>query len=229
MPDQLFPSVQTGSFAIWSEDGLITFTSNFGDGPAIVTEGYAGWDVVDRPKEVGITVWKGRKPLAIEIPFLLDYWFAPIRTNPGVDCENEVDNLERLCGIGGHAQPAVCKVDGGGLIPHDWTTYKGHSWVIEQVSWDKGMEIRSGTSKRRLRCGGMITIRQFLTPSDILHRIGSNDRAGKPRRHRVRRGDTLGKIALKYYGDANKWKKIANANKMRDPRSLKINQLIRIP
>lgn len=224
------PGPRDGKFSIWSEDNLIRFTSFFGDGAAIVTEGYAGWQVITRPKDVGITVWLGRNPMAIEIPFLLNYYeLSDDETLQGIACENQVTNLEQLCGIGGHAQPAICCVDGGGMIPHDYTTYTKHRWVIEQVGWDRNLEVRSEYSGRRMRCGGMITVRQYLTPSEILQRIGSTDRAVKPKFYRVKRGDNLQKIAVKFYGDANRWKKIADANNLRDPRSLKINQRIRIP
>jgi hypothetical protein len=54
------PGADDGRFLIWSEDNRIKFNANFGDGPAIVTEGYAGWQVVSRPKDVGITTWQGR-------------------------------------------------------------------------------------------------------------------------------------------------------------------------
>lgn len=221
-----------GTFKIWSLDKRIVFESNLGDGPAIVTEGYAGWQIVQRPKEVGLTVWQGRNPIAIEIPFMLDFlplWETTFKDKPGKKCENQVTNLERLCGIGGHARPSICFVDGGGLIPHDYTIYKGNRWVIEQLTWDKQMEVRSKTYGRRLRCGGVITIRQYLTPSEILQRIGPKDRAVKPRHYRVKTGDTLEKIAAWAYLDANQWKKIANANHMRDPRSLKAGDKIRIP
>jgi NitT/TauT family transport system substrate-binding protein len=47
----------------------------------------------------------------------------------------------------------------------------------------------------------------------------------------VEAGDTLGYLALKYYGDQNKWEKIYEANKpvLRDPHSLYVGQKIVIP
>lgn len=221
-----------GTFLIKTEDNKVRFKSHFGDGPAIVTEGYAGWQITQRPKDVGITTWAGRNPMAIEIPFMLNFYGLAHRSysdNPGVECEDMVGNLETLCGIGTHAPPPVCIVDGAGMIPHDYSVYQGHRWVIEQLSWDKQVEIRSQTSGRRLRCGGTITIRQYVSPSDILKRISPSARAVKPTTYRVRRGDNLHKIAAKFYGDANQWKKIADANKLRDHRSLVINKVIRIP
>jgi nucleoid-associated protein YgaU len=47
----------------------------------------------------------------------------------------------------------------------------------------------------------------------------------------VKQGDTLPKIAARadVYGDAGKWKAIAHANGIRDPRSLKVGRVLKIP
>ena len=49
--------------------------------------------------------------------------------------------------------------------------------------------------------------------------------------HEVKKGDTLGKIAAKYYGDAKKYNKIFNANKpmLKDPNKIYPGQKLRIP
>jgi len=103
--------------------------------------------------------------------------------------------------------------------------------VIEQVSWDRSIEIRSADSGRRLRCGGMLTIRQFPEQTNILRKIGPKTRATKPKIYIVKKGDTLSSIAAqkRVYGDANKWKRIADANHMRDRRSLYVGQRLIIP
>lgn len=218
-----------GSLKITSlEDGTF-FQCFLGDGSPIVTEGYSGWQVVSRPRDVGITEWAGRNPMAIEIPFLVYRWEEKVSTKPGDDCENDIQNLETLCGIGSHAQPPVCRVDANGIIPHDYTLSKTLSWVVESVGWDRGIEARSDYSGNRMRAGGNITIRQFIAARDILRRINAKSRAVKPKKHKVKRGETLGKIAAFYYGDSNKWKRIADANHMRDRRSLHVGQTLIIP
>jgi len=218
------------SFVIKSLEDGTTFEAFFGDGAAIVTEGYAGWQVVNRPKDIGLVEWQGRNPMAIEIPFLLDFWGSD-DSDAGIQCEEQVSNLESLCGVGSHAQPPLCSVDAGGTIPHDETISGAHEWVIEQVSWDRAIEIRSADSGRRLRCGGTLTIRQFPEQTNILRKIGPKTRATKPKIYIVKKGDTLSSIAAqkKVYGDANKWKRIADANHMRDRRSLYVGQRLIIP
>ena len=49
--------------------------------------------------------------------------------------------------------------------------------------------------------------------------------------HEVKKGDTLGKIAAHYYGDASLYPKIFEANKdsLKDPNLIKVGQKLRIP
>lgn len=211
------------------------FKANFGDGPALVTEGYGGWRVINRPREVGIVEWEGRNPMLIEIPFLLDYIMAEIDEDPGEKCEEQVSRLERLCGLGGHSRPPVCTIQGRGLIPHDETNSgKGvHKWVVENVTWDANMETRSiGGTGNRLQCGGKISLRQYITAEDILKRLSSKSRAVTPKTYIVHKGDTLAKIAGFMYNDSTKWKYIADANPKvttNPRRKLKAGKRLKIP
>lgn len=56
-------------------------------------------------------------------------------------------------------------------------------------------------------------------------------KAAEPRTYTVAAGDNLSKIAKHFYGDANKWKKIFEANKdtIKNPDLIKIGQVLRIP
>ena len=238
-------------FRLTSLESDQIFKAYFGDGAALVIDGYGGWEVEGRPKNIGLTVWAGRNPIAIEIPFVIDHYsFGMLRAAPAVRggrdpdefdrcnaCEEMVHILGNLCGLGDDQQPPILAVDGGGAIPHDDTMTsspednpgKVHQWVIEGVVWDRSLEIRSDRYQLRMRCGGMITIRQFRTANDILRRLGPKNRARKPKIYIVKKGDTLHKIAANQYGNANKWKIIADANNLRDPRSLTVGKHLRIP
>jgi uncharacterized protein YidB (DUF937 family) len=56
-------------------------------------------------------------------------------------------------------------------------------------------------------------------------------KAAEARTYTVAAGDNLSKIAKHFYGDANKWKKIFEANKdtIKNPDLIKIGQVLRVP
>ncbi len=53
----------------------------------------------------------------------------------------------------------------------------------------------------------------------------------EPRKYTVAAGDTLSAIAAKFYGDANRWKEILEANKdtLKDPNAIRVGQELVIP
>ncbi len=62
-------------------------------------------------------------------------------------------------------------------------------------------------------------------------RLEAKKKAPEAQMHTVVAGDTLSKIAKKYYGDANKYPKIFEANKpmLKDPDKIYPGQVLRIP
>lgn len=44
----------------------------------------------------------------------------------------------------------------------------------------------------------------------------------------VRRGDTLTSIAARLYGDPTAWMDLADLNDIRDPRSIKVGQVLQL-
>lgn len=77
----------------------------------------------------------------------------------------------------------------------------------------------------RARAEGSQSRRQVLAANS------SGSEASDRKTHTVRKGDTLYRIALKYYGDGSLYKKIlkANRNKLSGPRDLKPGMQIEIP
>ena len=61
--------------------------------------------------------------------------------------------------------------------------------------------------------------------------MGEQDKWSSEQWHEVKKGDTLSKIAEKYYGDASLYMTIfeANRNILSDPNLIKIGQKLRIP
>jgi nucleoid-associated protein YgaU len=66
---------------------------------------------------------------------------------------------------------------------------------------------------------------------DEVKEAGGSDQYDATQYHEVVKGDTLWKIAEKYYGDGNLYKDIFEANKdiLKDPNMIKIGQKLRIP
>lgn len=58
---------------------------------------------------------------------------------------------------------------------------------------------------------------------------GGGKGKGKTERYRVRAGDTLAKIADKFYGEPGKWRPIARRNKIKRPTELKVGTVLVIP
>jgi nucleoid-associated protein YgaU len=68
--------------------------------------------------------------------------------------------------------------------------------------------------------------------ADITADIGVDSGLPAPAKvHEVVAGETLSKIAKQYYGDANKYMKIFDANKdqLTDPNKIKVGQKLKIP
>ncbi|HET8717432.1 MAG TPA: LysM peptidoglycan-binding domain-containing protein [Nocardioidaceae bacterium] len=59
-----------------------------------------------------------------------------------------------------------------------------------------------------------------------------NPTSGTPHPHRVHRvqpGETLDRISARYYGDATRWRQLAEANGIEDPLALRAGQLLSVP
>lgn len=56
-----------------------------------------------------------------------------------------------------------------------------------------------------------------------------NSTTKKVKTYTVKKGDTLWGISLKYYGTGTKWVRIADANKITNPKRLQIGTVLRIP
>jgi nucleoid-associated protein YgaU len=65
------------------------------------------------------------------------------------------------------------------------------------------------------------------TYSDLQHQISTT--GGADQDYTVASGDNLSRISKLFYGSANKYEKIAQANNMDDPDKIKAGQTIRIP
>ena len=63
--------------------------------------------------------------------------------------------------------------------------------------------------------------------SDLKHEIATTGGAEQP--YTIKAGDNLSKVSKLFYGDANKYTKIAEANHLADPNKIQPGQQINIP
>ncbi|HHT9129367.1 MAG TPA: LysM peptidoglycan-binding domain-containing protein [Candidatus Brocadiaceae bacterium] len=72
--------------------------------------------------------------------------------------------------------------------------------------------------------------KETVTPS-LSQVVNVEDTKSISRKHKIQQGDSLYKLAVKYYNDGTKWNKIADANKelLQSQKTLKIGQEIAIP
>lgn len=188
--------------------------------------GFGGWVEIARPKRIALVDWTGISPIRLAFGMMLDAWGDGPRT-----VEQECLNLERMSRPGPQNQkPPTVKIVEGEL-PHMDKTF-----VIEVLDW--GDCIRQRETGKRVRQVVSLTL---LSISDSVAsskkspanaaRSAAAGRGGQahPTSIRVKAGQTLSEIAAANYGDASKWKDIATANGIRDPKNLKVNQVLKLP
>lgn len=144
----------------------VTFTSSTGlrlsvlagQTSATLTDGFGGWEAIDRPKRVAMSRWKGRPLFRQDVPILFD----------GVDEDKNVEvDIATLIRM---SQPA------GALTPPPTVKITGPVertdlvWVIENITWEADMVVRdmqTGGSVR-MRQGAVVHLLQYIDDKLIL-------------------------------------------------------------
>lgn len=63
--------------------------------------------------------------------------------------------------------------------------------------------------------------------SDLHHEIATT--GGAEQEYTIKPGDNLSKVSQHFYGNANKYQQIAQANSISDPDKIKVGQTIKVP
>lgn len=193
----------------FSSDTGLRVSALLGDGVPKPISGYGGWEVVDRPHRIGATQWKGRDPFRMDIPILFDGWAA------GQSVDHEIHVLEMMAGLGG-SRPPIISISGD--VPRT-----DLDWVIESLDWG---DVAISSNNGRLRQDFTVHLLQYLHDVTITETVS---RPGVPSTYRTKQGDTLQKIAIKYYGNESFWRDIAVANDIRDPSTVPPGTVLTLP
>lgn len=205
-------------------DGSVDLTVAMGKGSATLTGGNGGW-VEEQRRGLPPALWWD-SPTAYRQSI-------PIRFK-GSDVEGSIQALQLLSGPDRkhpRTPPPLVAIAGPAIWRADLT------WVIEGV--DPGSDVlRREDDGHVQKHDFVVKLVEYNGIDALVDRSPSRQAAGnagsrKPPRSRstwrVRQGDNLRKIAVAVYGDDKYWKAIANANGIRDGRTLKVGRVLKIP
>jgi len=197
--------------------------------------GIAKWRQISRPRRRDVLEFDSEDPLKLAF---------------GIMLEQQGGEVESLCGrIYGWAarnsfdEPTVVHI--AGPVPYPELDY-----VITKI--DVGDEVRRGPDGQRWRQELRLELTEYQRPdlitqspspaaaataaasapsspatTDVLIQAATG--GGSSKTYTVRKGDTLSAIAARQLGNANRWQDIANLNGVRDPRTLKVGQVLKLP
>ena len=130
-----------------SEDPPMSFVCWLDEEGTKPTGGYGGWNIVDRPRRLGITQWDGRQPLSMDVAILID-GFA---RSDSVEVECKILEKMAFSGDGVGEEPPVITVKGA-FVQHDQ-----QKWVIAGISWGNAMRrVKDGDRVRQQAVVGLI-------------------------------------------------------------------------
>jgi hypothetical protein len=195
-------------------DGSADITVLMGDGPAELAGGDGGWESEPRWGDDPVTWWLAPSSFTQTIP---------VRFDDDASQEAAINALRKLArSPGDHRPPPVVMIAGPAVQRADLP------WVVQTVS-DGGNVIRRASDGNRIRQDMTVSLLQYGEALPLGSSNSPKKRRPSTNKWRVRSGDTLPQIAAIVYGDANRWKEIAHANGIRDPRSLTVGRVLRIP
>ncbi|MDJ0693223.1 LysM peptidoglycan-binding domain-containing protein [Mastigocoleus sp. MO_188.B34] len=115
-------------------------------------------------------------------------------------------------------QPPACRVSWGSAPSGSDFPFDG---VITDLTQTFTLFKKDGTP---VRATLSVTFTEYIKPQD-------DQRKTDPEltTHTVKRGDKLSSIAAKLYGDPTRWRIIAEANSLDNPRQLEIGKILTIP
>lgn len=198
-------------YALHSSDGL-NLTVLRDEAPPKITGGRGGWEVVNRRRRKGLTSWIGRDPLSMDLPVLFNGWY-----DPPFSIDADKATLMKMADGDNFVNPPTITVEGN--IPAT-----GVTWVISNLQWGDNviwdMDAEGNDILARQDC--VISLLQYVQ-EDVVKVLNQKP---QQKTHKIKEGETLRSIAKAQYGDAGKWKLIADANPdIRDPNNLQIGKV----
>jgi hypothetical protein len=214
-------------FTLTSEDGSMAVAIPFDEDGPRTQGGEPILDRVPRPRRKPITEWTGRNELQIAVSFMIDNFIE----GEGVPVEQTIRVLEKMQGRDtGDPEPPQLIVMGDppGCIPNDYHDASHLRWWLEEIQADDAKTLRNKAGNR-VRFAGVLILTEVIedVPLGKLAAAKHKKSTKAPKKYTVKKGDTLSKIATRYKIKGG-WQALAKLNKIRDPKRIKVGQVIRL-
>lgn len=160
-------------------DPALSLVALLGAEAPSLSGGFGGWEVIGRPRAVGMTIWDGVEPYQLTLSLMLDGYAT------GRSQESSLRALSRVARGDDESPPGVLGVEG---IP-----LPAERWVIEGI--DFGDPISRVEDGARIRQALTLTLREYVPPSYLTRRGSPSASSSKVVIVRAQKGDTPAKIA----------------------------------
>lgn len=189
----------------------------------LFSDGIAQWDSIPRPRRRALTEFTGELPLKYTFDVMLNAF-------PDGDVEPYIRRIVGWLSIGPLPyQPTLLKVTGPIVYP-DINYYLSRCDQIEE-----GMVHNEAGRICRQYLGLEIT--EYVAPDLVVQSPPPAQAAQKraeekkpaERTYTVVAGDTLWAIATRLLDKGQRWNEIAEKNSIRDPRTLKVGTVLKVP
>lgn len=151
-----------------------------------LTGGWGGWEVTERPRQVGVTTWKGVEPFTLEFGMILNG--DRVQSDHGFESvEPDIRELVSAARGDSAQYPNLMTIDGIKSLPVD-------RWVIESMEF--GDAIRRATDFHRIRQQITFTMREYVPPAyEPTNKKALNRALGRTVTVKVKKNDTAAIIA----------------------------------
>ena len=132
-----------GGVHIEAKNPPINITVPLGDGAAVLTGGFGGYEIIERQDDIGMTDWAGQQPITQDVSLLLNGWESNTSVQPDWDLIRQLGRDTSP----DERRPPVFKVTGP-------VEYSGKWWVLPS----SGIETNAGSVIRRPGDGALMRI-----------------------------------------------------------------------